>query len=186
MWALSYSACASSWNESWLSSKWVIWEWAEMSDGAPQAEAVVFHTMNMEAMSYLFCLCGWSLRPTMLLVGGAYTGVWILEEITVGCRGGWLPLQIKLCGHAKCSKWGRRWLCSHRITSPLRNFQACWFLFAVQNANGHFQSLIALRKKAYHDTIHRLLRFQDKMILSQGFTLNYIYQKILLPSFTVA
>ena len=93
--------------------------------------------------------CCWSLRPTMVHVGGEYTRVRIpKEKILVGCHGGWLPLQIKLCAHAKCSRRGRNRLCSHRIASPLRNFQACWFSFAVQNANGHFQSLTALRKKS--------------------------------------
>lgn len=145
----SYSACASSWHESWLSSKWAIWKWAEMSNRAPQTEIVVFPTLHAEEMFYHFCLCCWSLRPTMVHVGGEYTRVRIpKEKILLGCHGGWLPLQIKLCAHAKCSRRGRNRLCSHRIASPLRNFQACWFSFAVQNANGHFQSLTALRKKS--------------------------------------
>lgn len=69
-----------------------------------------------------------TLRPTVVHVGGQYTEVRVPgEKIFVSCHRGWLPLQIKLCAHAKCSKRGRKWLCSHRFTSPLRNFQACWF-----------------------------------------------------------
>lgn len=119
----------------------------EMRQMRPQTEAVVFHTLTAEVMSYRFCLCCWSLRPTVVHVGGQYTRVRVPgEKIFVSCHRGWLPLQIKLCAHAKCSKRGRKWLCSHRFTSPLRNFQACWFSFAVQNASGHFQALTALRK----------------------------------------
>lgn len=156
---LFLSACASSWHGSWLSSKWAIWEWAEMSSRAPQTEdremrqmrprqkPWSFILLTAEVMSYRFCLCCWSLRPTVVHVGGEYTRVRVPgEKISVGRHGGWLPLQIKLCAHAKRSKRGRKRLCSHRITSPLRNFQACWFSFAVQNASGHFQALTALRK----------------------------------------
>lgn len=49
MWALPILPVQNR-HESWLSSKWAIWKWAEMSNRAPQTEIVVFPTLNAEEM----------------------------------------------------------------------------------------------------------------------------------------